>query len=195
MENENSNPLEIDDILSQITMLFSANADRESIAGVNRGLRTNVTMNRAMRARAMMQGAVQRFRLTKFPPVTSMDQKIREVVPPFWILATAMSNHATARDRRGHASAGAEDRFEHLDHDFRIDTPEYRRRQAEGYFHVQYKYRPDDTLQEYFQDIANNNNLGNSIDVTRFFNDTAEQTATELLMLTFTRQELSDYGW
>ncbi|CAM9935249.1 unnamed protein product [Ectocarpus sp. 12 AP-2014] len=160
-----------------------------------------------MLAEAMMRGAMERFHLTKFRPITSMNQKIREVVPPFWILATAMSNHATARERRDSASAGAGDRYLRLADSLipthyvpnftnpAMDTPEYLRRQAEGYFYVQYKFNPDHTLQQYFQEITNKVHPGNPIDVTRFFDETVEQTAPELLILTFTRRELEYYGW
>lgn len=205
---ENTNPLEVDDILSRIAMVFSANSERNTIAETNRQFRDNIGINRATRAAAMMRGAMERYRLTKFPPVTSMDLKIREVVPPFWILATAMSNHATARDRREHASVHAGNRYEMLADSLTpnhfvphhvanpdMNTPEYRRVQAEGYFHVQYMLNPDHTLRHYFQTIANKVNPNNPIDVTRFFDDTIEQTAPELLRMTFTRQELDSYGW
>lgn len=204
---ENNNPLEIDDILSRITTLFSSAADRRSIAVVDRQFRDQTTDSRAMLADAMMRGAMERFLLTKFRPITSMNQKIREVVPPFWILATAMSNHATAKERRESASAGAGDRYLRLMDSLTpthyvpnitndaMDTPEYRRRQAEGYFYVQYSYSPNKTLEQYFQEITNKVHAGNPIDVGRFFDDTVEQTAPELLNLTFTRGELDNYGW
>ena len=47
----------------------------------------------------MMKGAT-RHKITIFPEVVSLDQNIHEVIPLFWILATAMSNHATSQERR-----------------------------------------------------------------------------------------------
>lgn len=199
MNMENNNPLEIDDILSRITTLFTTIKDRKRMSAVDRRFRDQTTTNRAILAEAMMRGAMERFHLTKFRPITSMNQKIRDVVPPFWILATAMSNHATARERRGSASAGAGDRYLRLADSLitnpAMDTPEYRRRQAEGYFYVQYSFNPDHTLQQYFQEITNKVHPGDPIDVTRFFDETVEQTAPELLILTFTGRELENYGW
>lgn len=201
-----TNPLELDDILSQITMAFSANADRDILTGTNRQFRDNIRANRAMRADAMMRGAMERYRLTKFPPVTSMDQKIREVVPPIWILATAMSNHATPLERREDASHHVGDRYLALEDE---NAPNHfnphhvapalnvneRRIQSEGYFFVQYAYgNSDRTLREYFEKITNKVH-STPIDVTRFFDATGNMMATELLSATFTSDELGNFGW
>lgn len=201
------NPIELEDIISRIAMLFSTNADRNIIAEMSRQHRDMISINRTTRAGAMMQGAMARYRLTKFPPITSMDQKIREVVPPFWILATAMSNHATARERRGHASEHVGERYltqsnsltpnnfvpNHVP-DPQMDTPHFRRLESEGYFHVQYHFHPDRTLRQFFQSITDKVH-GVPIDVARFFNPAVQQTAPELLVLTFTGDELGNFGW
>lgn len=200
-----TNPLELDEILSQVTMAFSANADRNTFTGTNRQFRDVIRANRAMRADAMMRGAMERYRLTKFPPVTSLDQKIRKVVPPIWILATAMSNHSTPLDRREDASRHVGDRYLALEDANAPNhfNPHYvaparnadeRRIQAEGYLFVQYHFSPDRTLREFFESITNKVHSA-PIDVTRFFDATGNMTAPELLSATFTSDELDVFGW
>lgn len=200
-----TNPLELDEILSQVTMAFSSNADRNIFTGTNRQFRDNIRANRATRANAMMRGAMERYRLTKFPPVTSLDQKIRKVVPPIWILATAMSNHATPRERREDASRHVGDRYRALQH---ANAPNHfnthyvapalsvdeRRIQSEGYLYFQYRFYPDHTLREFFEEITNKVHSA-PIDVTRFFDATGNMTAPELLSATFTSDELDTFGW
>lgn len=198
------NVMELDEIIRQITMAFSSATDRSILRNTNRQIRENIRTGRQMRAAAMMRGAMERYRLTKFLPVTSMDQKIREVVPPIWILATAMSNHATAEDRRIDASGHVRDRYNALD-DQRMQTAydnndfptplsaAERLIEAEGYFYVQYAYGPDRTLREFFQSITNKVHRP-PIDVTQRFN-AGTMTAPELLRATFTAADLSYYGW
>lgn len=194
MKMANTNPIELDEILSRIAMVFSTNPARNAIAETNRQFRDNISINRATRAGAMIQGAMERYRLTKFSPVTSMDQKIREVVPPFWILATAMSNHATSQARREEASMHVGARYETSSIEDAND-PEFRRIESEGHLYIQYVHYPDKTLRQFFQKITDkvHSNLG--IDVTRFFNPAAAQTAPELLRLTFTPDEMDFFGW
>lgn len=197
-----------DEIISRIAMTFSLNAERNTIAETNRHFRDNISIDRAMRAGAMMQGAMVRYPLTKFPPVTSMDQKIREVVPPIWILATVMSNHIAGQDRRQYASRHVGDRYIALEDSLTpnhympnpilnaaMNTPHYRRVQSEGLFYVQYTYSPDIMLKQYFQRITNKVHRHDPIDVTRSWDTTATQTAPELLRATFTGDELGIYGW
>ena len=125
-----------------------------------------------------------------------MDQKIRKVVPPFWILATAMSNHATSQERREEASMHVGARYEtsSIEDD---NDPDFRRIQSEGYMYVQYRHFPDKTLRQFFQEITNKVHSHNNqrIDVTRFFNPAVSQTGPELLRLTFTPDEMSTFGW
>jgi len=198
-----SSPIELDEILRQITRSYSNIEERGRVATVNRQFRDNVTITRAQRAAAVMGSAMTRYRLTHFPPITSMDQKIREIVPPIWILFTAMSNHATAEGRR-------EGSARHIG--ARYDTPEmagfngpppppgmtmqqFRRIQSEGYIYIQYVFHPDKTLRQYFQEIANKVRPRQNFDVTQFFSPALGQTGPELLSLTFSIDDLGAYGW
>lgn len=208
MDPDRPEILEIDDIISRITALFSDNHMRGAMSMTNTRLRDNVRFNREIKARAVMRGAMERFRLTKFPPITSMDQKIRQVVPPFWLLATAMSKDATSEDRRESASRHVGERYLTLDRsvdpdhynlhflenpDPLVNTPEFLRIQAEAYIFVQYLHYPDKTLRQFFQQIDDKNGIRQ--DVTRFYDAAVEQTAPQLLALTFTRRELEVFGW
>lgn len=197
--------IELDDIITQITMAFSSMTDRDILRNTNRHIRENIRAGRQTRVNALMRGAMERYRLTKFPPVTSMDQRIRQVVPPIWILATAMSNHATAQDRRDDASGHVGDRYIALD-DQRTPngfnphhvapplTADERLIEADGYFHVQYAFFPDRTLREFFENITNKVHNPNPINVAQHFH-AGTMTAPELLCATFTSAELAYYGW
>ena len=194
----NSSPLELDEILRQVTQSYSNVLDRGRVATVNRQFRDNVTITRAQRAAAVMGSAMTRYRLTHFPPITSMDQKIREIVPPIWILFTAMSNHAEALGRREEASRHIGTRFANED---MVDGPppgmtveQFRRIETEGYFFVQYTFNPDRTLRQFFQEIADKNRY-RELDVAQFFTPALGHTGPELLRLTFSSADLAMYGW
>lgn len=60
-----TNPIELDEIISRIAMVFSTNPARNAIAETNRQFRDNISINRATRAGAMIQGAMERYRLTE----------------------------------------------------------------------------------------------------------------------------------
>ena len=178
-----SNPgfAQVEDILSIITMAFANPRDRGQISRANRDLRDNVTIGRTRRGGEMMRNAIARHRLTRFPEVLSLDKKIREIVPPFWIVATAMSNHATSEERREHAAKYVEDRQQiYTGHQERkdqtrdeyldsfSDNHEYRRMLVEYLLHIQYHLHPDDTLRTYFRYIMDSNNI--AMDLDRAFN-------------------------
>jgi len=215
-----TNWIEVDDILTQIASAFSTVTERRALSYTNRQTRDVMTAartevahnmmrnrmryhgNRGERVNGLLRGAMTRHNLTKFPPVTSMDQKIRKVVPPFWILATAMSTHATGQERREHAAGHVGDRYEALGApelgDVVISTPAERRIQAEAYLFIHYLDFPDWTLRKYFQSIADSS-IHTGIDVTTHFNAVAnnnhEATAPELLNLTFDQEDLFAFGY
>lgn len=206
MGSNNINPLELDDIISRIATLFMKPRERGMLAGTNVQNRDVVASGRSIRANALLHGAMQRFLLTKFPSITSMDQKIRQLVPPFWILATAMSNHATSEGRRDMASRLANHRYQdgtlaiegeqqgfNPNNDFDYDTPHFARLEGDAYFYVAYTFHPDITLEQYFQKIADKNRI--QWDVTRMFDPAAGLTAPQLLTLTFSHDDLAYYGY
>ena len=203
------NPIEVEDILRLMTASFADPQQRTNMATVNRRFRDTVTIERARRAGAMMQGAMIRYRLTHFPPVGSMDQRIRDLVPPTWILFTAMSQHATGQERRDDSSRSHARRV--VD---RVDTviantggwptptnmppgmtwDRFRQMESEQDFYVEYKNNPDQTLREFFENITNSLHI-NPINVAAFFDPALERTAPALLCMTFSENDLSTFRW
>ncbi|CAM9200405.1 unnamed protein product [Pylaiella littoralis] len=116
-----------------------------------------------------------------------------------------MSTHAQGKARRNDAS-GAINRFDNSlrdlgpDHynphdvDNFPDTPEYDRLQCEAYVHVQYWVNPDKTLREYFQNIADKCRVHTSVSAV-FDALPHPVTVPDLLRLTFTRGNLSAFGF
>ena len=205
---DQSSWIAVDDILTQIAGAFSTRIDRNSLGDTNRQMRALMPSARAEAERTyarrwgerpvgLIRGAMIRYHLTKFPAVTSMGQSIREIVPPFWILATAMSTHADALGRREHAAGHIGRRFSNEGMvDMAIDTPELRRIQAEAYVYAQYADSPDTTLGEYLQSIADK--CGREINVEQIndtYNADRNATAPELLIRAFSEQDLATYGY
>lgn len=201
-EKMTTNPIELDEIIQRVVRSFSGRDGRQSlgrIASTTRRNRDLIEINRTLRGGAVMQGAMERYKLTKFPLLVSLDQKIKEVVPPFWILATAMSNHATSEERRLNASEHFAERYmarnvvpPNYDPNFQLPTDDhFRRIESEAYFHQEYVYHPERTLRQFFQGIAEF--IHSTIDINNIFSPTL--TAPELLRLAFTTPELRYYGW